>query len=166
MKKDNKQHIWLLYSEDKSGGEPLSDDRWCSYSDSYTEFHPKQLLVNEPETIYQELIEVDFEPIEHINDSVYLLVVRYSSGNTFGNSYGNWTIVECSLDKDKLIKTKGLIEADDRRYMLSSRKKSANVYTAPCGYNCWQGHFESLENVVIYEFTLGADYDSSIIKVT
>ncbi len=165
-----KSYVWLLYDSFSSGGGIIDpDEKWSSREDAYIEFTPLQLLCNEPGVVFQEQIEIDFDPVSLAGGKVYVLVVRYTSGNTFGRSFGHWTVEGCSPDLESISKQKTLIKKDNDQYLGAigaAKRNRKSTYLSDRGYNAWQGYFESLEQVVIYEFTLNADHNVDLIKIT
>ena len=65
---------------------------------------------------------------------VGLVIVRYSTGNTFGQSCGEWEVIGTYQDLDK---------ADEV-------VKSIKDDTYDEKYPCWKGYFESLESVDVH----------------
>lgn len=72
-------------------------------------------------------------------DNMYLVVVRYSSGNTFGHSTGHAYVEGVYDTKESANLVAAMIEAES----YSSK-----------GYLPWQGYFESLEGVEIHNITV------------
>ena len=122
-----KNEIFIEYSSHSTGGDPLSNERWSSRSDQHTEVRWRRACKEHPGG-FPETIEVDFDPIEV--DVVFFIVVRYTTGDTFGTSYGNWEDIGCYKSLKEAREVKKSIE--DGSYE---------------GYKCWEGYFESLEDV-------------------
>lgn len=85
-------------------------------------------------------VEIDFEP--QIGQVVFPVIVAYGTGDTFGNSSGNSTVVAVVDTPDKAMEIKKAIEDDykDRSGGYSISVGGKEIYT----YN-WKGYFESLE---------------------
>lgn len=83
--------LYLDYDSSATGGEPESDEKWCSYSPTYHTVHFKKLYRSQPEKFFCTSVEVS----DDLYDEKYLhlAVVRYQDGNTFGTSHGNWHIL-------------------------------------------------------------------------
>ncbi len=142
MKKTaEKFNVYLIYDESTHGGGVCSgqeNEEWPSLEDEYNEFHPKGLRLKAPE--WSETIEIDFDPAE--SEHLYVVVVRYSSGSTFGNTHGHWHIEGAYKSYEKAEKIERSISKDDGCY--PSKKDYKNR-----GYMPWVGHFESLEGVTV-----------------
>lgn len=131
---EEKFKVYLLYEESTHGGEVCEGDEnsnWPSYEDEYNEFYPKGLRLKPPE--WSETIEVDFDPsgLDHL----YVVVVRYSSGSTFGSTYGHWYIEGAYKAYDKAKKIEMAISKGTGKYDRA--------------YMPWEGYFESLEGVTV-----------------
>ncbi len=104
---------------------------------------------------YNESIDVEFEPVP--GAEVFLVVVTYSSGSTFGNSYGNVTVVGCYEEEAQADSIASDILADDtdvdvdRAYRRSLKRSKKERFT---GYKAWTGYFEGLEGVVVHGLRL------------
>jgi len=129
--KEEQYKVYLLYEESSHGGEICAgqeEDAWPSYEDQYHEFTPKGLRLEAP--AWSETIEVDFDPKKL--DHLYVVIVRYSSGDTFGTTLGNWHIIGAYKSFKKAEKIR--ISIDKNKYK---------------GYKPWEGYFESLEGVTV-----------------
>jgi hypothetical protein len=104
MKKKNKKikpapkqypRLWLEYVEDITGGEICAgqeNDAWPSHEDTDIEVNFIRLHRDEPKNkFFNHSVEVDERLIGL--DRLYLAVVRYSTGDTFGHTEGAWYIV-------------------------------------------------------------------------
>lgn len=123
----------IHYSESRYGGAAINpEDPWPDHEDEYTEFSLLSVRIYEPDPAnkwawHQEVIEVDF-PVE-VGSTVHVVVVRYTTGGTFGRTLGAWSILGVYPDAEK----------------ANAVVKSVEDDTYP-GYKCWQGYFESLES--------------------
>lgn len=79
-------------------------------------------------------------------DKVYVVVVTYSSGDTFGCSYGNIAIAFVTEDADEAIKAKKAVETD---WSDKWRDHPKGV-----GYAPWNGYFEGVQSVEIQMFNV------------
>lgn len=77
---------------------------------------------------------------------VYVVVVRYDSGDTFTQTIGNGYIEGAYTRLDYATKLKGLIEKSDGSY---EKHKAAKI-GRPVQFVPWIGYFESLNNVEIH----------------
>lgn len=102
---------------------------------------------------YNERCEVSFQPVR--GAEVFLVIVTYSSGNTFGHSSGNVTVVGCYEEQAQADAIESDIWADDigadRDYKRNLKRSEKERFT---GYKAWTGYFEGLEGVVVHRLTL------------
>lgn len=93
---------------------------------------------------HSEIVEVNFVP--EFDKVVWAVVVEYSSGDTFGHSSGNTTVVGVYDDGVVASLVKGLIEEDYKDnhsgYGAIQVPGHQEIYSGT-----WKGYFESLENV-------------------
>ena len=124
-----KNEIFIEYKSYSTGGDPLSDESWCSISDQNTSVSWKKAYKGHPGG-FVETVEVDFDLKEV--EVIFWVVVRYTTGDTFGTSYGNWEKIGCY---------KSLKEAREVEESIED-----GTYE---GYKCWDGYFEALEEIEI-----------------
>ena len=139
MTKKSEHEIYLGYSESRSGGgiRPGEEDMaYAQREDSYIDFTPDGLYIKPAGS--QETIDVDFNPTEYVNENVYMVLVRYRDGDTFGCTHGNWYIEGVYLDAKKAQRI--------------SRQISTNKYKGE--YLPWEGYFSSLESVEVWGTTV------------
>lgn len=89
---------------------------------------------------------IDF-PV-NVGDTVYLLYVTYSAGDSFGNSTGNVEEVWVFNDADSAEKARLIIEKDYE----TNKDNFNNLYiglSRPIYTGTWKGYFESLESVTV-----------------
>ena len=137
--------LYLGYSTHSTGGEPESDEQWSSRSPQYINV-TFNTLTRESGTFFGHDITVSDEVYNA--DEVFLVIVRYQTGDTFGTSYGNWTVWAAVTSADEAEKisddiTSGALE--------KAREKDPSKYV----YLPWVGYFESLEGVEIHSFRVG-----------
>lgn len=82
----------------------------------------------------------------------YLVVVRYSTGSTFGRENGKYLFVAVFADRDDADALAAEIEKDNdnssRKDKWTFNPKTPNVAYAKDGIHCsWKGYFERLERV-------------------
>jgi hypothetical protein len=159
-----KQEVYVIYDEVSTGGEPESDSKYCNYTDEYTDFSVKGVFIGENQgSIYTETCKVDFDP-DKVSD-VYVVYGIYSTGDTFGSSYGKGHIVGVY---DSYTKAKQIVTLVREIYKLYEenanykdklaewaalhRMKVKDVYISTIGP--WHGYFESLEDVKIEVFPI------------
>lgn len=135
MSKNVKSTLFVGYKEGYlSGGQAINpEDRWSSHEDEYRYFDLEGVWLDREEAPWLiESVDVNFKPKK--GQFVYVLVVIYSSGGTFGKSYGNGCIV-------------GIYEKPEE-----AAKIEETIYNGTYSdnnYAPWVGYFETLENVKI-----------------
>ncbi len=148
-KKENApNYVYLSYEESDSGGEPMDGESgpYCSREPEYREWKPISISSKNPDEIYlEEVLAADFIPDDMIGKWIYLVVVRYETGNTFGRSYGHAQPIACYADMKSAEKMAKLISDD--KY----------TQTEDFPYCNWRGYFERLEDVEIHKMTVDAD---------
>ena len=135
IKKTKKEKTWpiyICYTEHKSGGNPLDDEDYPNYSDLHIDFrinsvHHRQNRKEDRLPSKREKYEINFNPM---GKEIYIIVVRYDSGDTFSRSFGNWHI-------DSIYKSDE--SAVDRQEKIENDKVK--------GYVEWKGYFRKLEHV-------------------
>jgi hypothetical protein len=116
-------------------------ERSKDYRETRIEFYTQCLQRHPAEnTIHTHEIEVDWDPKEYVGEPVFLAVVRYSTGSTFGRQNGYWHIEGAYLDCKEAHKTVQDIIAD--RYSKKGK------------YTVWKGYFERLEYAEVKSFIL------------
>ena len=142
FKTEDHQTIWITYDEHCTGGDVVEgqeDEPYADREDEYIDWTLLKASLLEPSSVYREPVEVKSAKIVSPGDSMYILVVRYSSGDTFGHSCGHGYAEGAYENKDTAELIAAMIEA--------------NTYPSK-GYLPWQGYFESLEGVEIHERTI------------
>lgn len=139
-----KKSVWTMVksyiTENYSDGEPYGDWRTAMA------YQGVEVKLNGHGQIgyYSDEVEVSFEP--KVDQVVWVVVVEYSSGDTFGRSSGNTTVVGVYDDGVVASIVKGKIEDDykDKSNSFDQIKIEGqpDIYTYT-----WKGYFESLENV-------------------
>jgi hypothetical protein len=128
--------LYLTYGETSEGGgicEGDEDRDWPNHEDEYKTVTWEYLYKKYPKKTYQvETVPVDFDP-DSIKKAVYVLVVTYQTGDTFGCSHGNWEVIGIYKQETKANKLLKQIDND----------------TYP-GYKPWKGYFEKLESVEVF----------------
>ena len=141
-KKVEPTNLYLNYHESRSGGEICEgqeNDPWPSHEDEFTEWSPTHLhKTGDKAQWMREQIQVDFDPL--VGQDVWLVAVRYYTGGTFGRTCGCWSIIGVYEHQGQAEKVKAGIY--DESYMPA------------CGYKCWVGYFEGLEDVEVHRMTV------------
>lgn len=133
-----------------SGGWALSDGPYPDREDEYTQI--EGVTVTRDDDSY---IKVPFEPVD--DTTVYVVIVRYQSGDTFGTSYGNYEVMDVFDDADE---AKELAEAVDRdAYSSDIRGKVETKFEFTHDgkeyYKAWVGYFERYEGVEVHSVRVG-----------
>jgi len=132
--------VYMTYAEDREGGEICEGEENLSYpchEDEDTTFDPTGLYLNAP--AWSETVEVDFDPSSYLGQEIYVIVVRYSTGDTFGRRNGAWTVIGAYVNEEQVVKIEKSIE--DGSYNKGH-------------YVPWKGYFESFERIERHVFTL------------
>lgn len=140
---ENKElpRVYIEYKSWSNGGDVLDpSDRWSNRSKRVTEVKFIKLYREPPiaRFFYDSVLS---DPRMLKMDKLFLAVVRYSTGDTFGHSSGEWYIVGVAPTR-KIAKL-----------MLAEETKAA-VNGDYANYKRWQGYFESLEGTEIHELDL------------
>lgn len=138
--------VYLIYDEETHGGGVCRGDEdsdWPNHNDEYNTFTPKGLRLKPPE--WSETIEVDFDPTEL--DHLYIVVVRYSSGSTFGRTHGHWHIEGAYKTYDEAEKIEMAISKGTGWYD-PEKDYGDRAYPGRTGMP-WVGYFESLEGATV-----------------
>lgn len=130
--------LYIEYNSTESGGEPDDPtDRWTSHADTIKEVEFIRLHRQQPQhRFFYDSIEVSNPDLVKL-DKLYLAVVRYSTGSTFGHTEGEWFIVGVAPTyqiAEEMLKeaTKPSVKGDYRNYKP------------------WEGYFESLTDTEIH----------------
>jgi len=135
-------HVYYTYTEHHvSGGEPLSNEEWSDRADAHYEWSLKDVYVTCPNhTPYHSSAPVGsfvkgkwVEGTLAAKDEAFAVIVRYSSGDTFGSSYGHGTVA--------CICTDGKSAAAAVSAIQNGQVPQGDTYAA------WNGYFERLEGV-------------------
>lgn len=140
MKESKKEPfcVYMTYTEDREGGEVCAgqeNDSWPDYEPTTIAFAPIGLFV-EPNQ-WCETIEIGFDPSNKINEYLFVLIVRYQDGDTFGYTSGYWRVEGIYLSTS---------EADKIKQKIVSGKYKK--------YEPWNGYFAHLENIEIHRIRL------------
>ena len=131
-----KPKIYIDYTSSEKGGEKEEPGKMFSFREPiYIELKINELLKTVPSNFWVTELECDSSILNCPN--VFLVVVRYQSGNSFGTSHGNFHFFSVRATKEEALKDKEDIEQD---------KVS--------GYKPWKGYFEKLEDIEIHHLPL------------
>lgn len=144
---------YLKYETRCSGGIPESDEPYCCLSDEHNEFIPQGLFATRKSanSTFPETIEIDFEPV--VGKVYYLVVVRYTTGSTFGMSYGNWSVIGVFENVADAAAVKSAIQKTDdgKTHTYECDVPTPNDPDHWCN---WNGYFERLEEVQVDGFQM------------
>ena len=138
--------VYVAYEETSHGGEVINpNQKWSRYTDKYIDISVTGLYIDEPDSLYWDTVELKCNP--ELNDRVYLLVVRYESGDTFSNSYGNayFEGVYSSLD-----------DAENVADIISGKKYIDGKKVKYNGYKPWDGYFSKFSEIEIHTIILSS----------
>lgn len=139
-------HLWVSYSEERSGEENEEPDQWSSRAPTYITVTVEGLFLEEPDSLYRESVEVMGELTwARAGEQAYLLVVRYSDGD--GTSYGH-------AHFEGVYET--LKEAEAVAQIINDGSYSNKRYKP------WDGFFTKLEGIEIHSMTI--DKSRSSVK--
>jgi len=139
------KRLYLGYTTTSSGGERESDEPYSSRSPQYIEVKFTS-LTRQSGTFFAHDIEVSDEV--HAADEVFLVVVRYQDGDSFGTSHGNWTVFKAVTSEAEATEIAGSIEDGSLAKAVEADQKRG-VYNTCLQ---WVGYFNSLEGVEIHSF--------------
>lgn len=155
IEKDKKKYRIYLYGEEHT--EVLSCDfnsgDWSGFNEETITYTPTGMTLKPG--IYSEVIEVDFNPeeVEKAGQFVYVLIVTYCDGGTFGRTNGLHHIITATLDTKEAERIAQNIRADEEKY----KKDYAGYHEGDKqydGYSPWIGYFSRLQEMVIYIFKI------------
>jgi hypothetical protein len=138
--------VYIKCRENRTGGnicKGQENDDWPSHDDECVEFNIDGVRATPDHWV--ETKEVYFDPKEYIGKMVYILTVRYDTGNTFGRTLNDWKIVACSTDGEELTKLKKAIEKDP---------ENGGDLSKYIDYRSWVGYFERFRSACVECFIL------------
>lgn len=130
--------LYIEYTEYESGGEAIDpEDRWSSREDAHKEVEFIRLHREQPKNrFFYDSIEVSNPDLVKL-DKLYLAVVRYFTGDTFGRTYGMWHVVGVAPTYKiaEMMLTEATVPAEQGDYK---------------NYKPWEGYFEGLTDTEIH----------------
>lgn len=129
--------VYIEYRENRSGGAAHDpDDEWTSYDDIDIEVKFIRLYREPPKNrFFYDSIKLPDERMLKMN-KLFLAVVRYGKGDTFGHTNGAWYIV-------------GIAPTWEIAQAMLDEETAPGAKNKP-----WQGYFESLESTEIHPLDL------------
>lgn len=144
--------LYLHTTESSTGGEPESDDRWCYHSDLVMKVSFDS--VSRSHNAFWGC-GCSFDVTEEVfkADQVFLVIVRYYDGGTFGRTCGNYKVQGSFLtEKEALDFAESIENGTYEKEAEKARKKSKSVFGGP--YMPWVGYFSGLEGVEVHCFSV------------
>jgi len=136
--------IYVEYDTDQYGGEAIDpEDRWTNHTDTVRTVTFHKLYRQQPTHRYfYDSVEIDARHADMLKmPKLFLAVVRYGTGDTFGHTTGAWYIVGVAP-------TREIAQAMLKEETVPSVKGEYRTYKR------WEGYFESLEDTEIHELDL------------
>lgn len=163
------QKLYIRYEETSTGGDRLSCEPYSDREPEYRTFEILGAYRNGEADIGTDEFTVNFDLTKV--SRVFAVVVRYSTGDTFGHSYGHHYFEGIYKSEDEAIKIAESIKAYDR-YNDKNRKDKSEYWqykelkklsSKPCDYVYlpWAGYFERLEDVELHELSLQDEIKTS-----
>jgi len=141
-----KHSVYVRYSVTATGGEICSgqeNDGWPSRDPEHRSHEVVGIFTDEENDgrrykhySYNEQTDVTFAPKS--GNTVHLVLVIYQTGDTFGYSTGNVSVV-------------GVYETSKEAKEIAKSIR-AGTYS---GYKCWDGYFERLESIEVSKHVIG-----------
>lgn len=133
------KRLYVEYNESETGGEKEDpDDRWSSRADTIKEVEFIRLHRETPKNrFFYDSIEVSNEDLLKL-DTLYLAVVRYSTGDTFGRTEGAWALV-------------GVAPTYKIAEMMLEEATKPTEKGDYRNYRPWEGYFERLTDTEIHK---------------
>ena len=150
--------LHLSYERTESGGQPLSNEKWSDRSPTVITFTPQSIHLERDDvpSWRNETIKCAFEEAKR-GDNVFVVIVRYRDGDTFGYSTGNYSFWGVYKDVERAHKLKKLIQEDARHgdsYKQDAKDREKVIKSlASSDYVSlydWRGYFNGLESVEIH----------------
>lgn len=132
------KRVYIEYDTHRSGGIPESDESYCNRSDEVITVNFKRLHRERPANrFFYDSIDLPHDDMLKM-DHLFLAVVRYSTGDTFGHTRGAWYVA-------------GIAPTYKIAQMMLDEETKPSE---PGRYKPWEGYFESLEDTEIHELRL------------
>ena len=136
--------LYLTYSTTETIVESEHDEPGeYGWSQSERNFTPHHLTRTKPTTHYEWYqIEVADDLLK--KDHLWMVVVRYTDGCTFGSTSGYFKIIDCVVDRTYADELERQIRAGEYEtyYTWNGKEQKA--------LNEWEGYFASLDDVEIH----------------
>lgn len=137
--------LFIDTTEDSYGGEAESDDEWCHHSDivKTVEFN----CVYRKKNSKSFWGGTSFEVTEEVYKAprVFLAIVRYSDGGTFGRTVGYWEIMGAFTTEAEALAMTASIEGGTFKTDYPHLARS---------YMPWEGYFSGLQGTEVHSFPI------------
>jgi hypothetical protein len=150
--------LYIHTTETSSGGEPESDDRWCHHSDIVKAVSFNSVSRKRSDGFWPSGDSFEVSEEVYKAPKVFLVIVRYFDGGTFGRTCGCWHIQGSFTTEKEALALAASIR--DRSYEKEWEKQHKKGYH----YLPWQGYFSGLEGVEVHCFPVQDEpVNSSVI---
>jgi hypothetical protein len=145
------------------------EDDSNDYIEEDKDWSPLKLFLDEPDKNARdkancwEVESLSYQEGFKVGDTVWLVVVRYTTGGTFSCTHGCWRIEDIVSSEEKAIEIKKMIEDDEKAlkkwnlshpcYLRTKNEPPQSRYR-PGESKCWEGYFNSLDGVEIHEIKI------------
>lgn len=164
MTKDIKKNfIYVLYQVSSTGGDPVDDSEWSERTPEDIELSLNGFYFNEPgikgclsefgrnfnfRLIWDEL-EVDEKSA--FSKTLYLVILRYGDGDTFGTSSGHHSFLGATTSLKLAESLREAVSKDHSTIDIKSWSNETDtmVVSGLSGYKCFNGYFSSYEGCEI-----------------
>lgn len=141
--------LYLEYECPSTGGEVCAGDEgsdWPNYEDTVIDFYLTKCVLDKDKADWSNApIDVDF-PVKR-GDTVYVVVVRYGTGDSFSHTTGNHHIWGVFQTGEQAIAAEDEINREYKAY--KGDKNQYNNEKKDWEYRPWMGYFEHLEDIEI-----------------
>ena len=158
--------LYVDYTTTATGGGARegedSNNPFAEQEDAYIDFTIRGVHRSVPEGLFF-FHKEEVLPEVATAKKVWIVVVRYTTGNTFGRTHGAWHIFSIRNDPRRAEGEKRMIEFDDKldnmteqwnygRLSPLTKKLIAKKKRLIEGHTPWRGYFERLERVEVLEY--------------
>lgn len=140
--------MYIHTTSSSEGGEPESNEEWCHHSDVVTTVSFNCVTRNSGSGFWAcgDSFEVSQQVFQA--EKVFLVIVRYYDGGTFGRTTGLWRIQEAFTTGAEALLFAEKIRSGE--YEKECEEKSGRYNH----YLCWTGYFAGLEDVEVHCFSV------------
>jgi hypothetical protein len=142
------------------GGRPLTNEDFSDREDEVNDFSihsvniiNDDLVVEKDWHSFCDSVDIALNFKAKKGDTVYVVVVTYEDGDTFGRSYGNICVVDVFENEEEAEKIASIIYGDEKKSDKDDifDKKVKRSFK---GYAPWVGYFERLQSVDVFPFVI------------